>query len=134
MTKMTNAFKAIAFAAFGLAILVSANPASAASERVELAQGAAGGPRLAIKTVCQKDVTVFQVQNVGENWPAPAIVAVYAPGAGTVVIQRRVRMAANQTVTFRIPGETSGESALNVAVVGPWLATPVHGSDAVRCR
>lgn len=133
MTKITNAFKAIAFAAFALAILVSAKPASAA-ERVELAQASAGGPRLAIKTVCQKDVTVFQVQNVGENWPAPAIVAVYAPGLGTVVIQRRLRMAANQTVTFRIPSETSGESALNVAVVGPWLATPVHGSDAVRCR
>ena len=134
MTKITNAFKTIAFAAFALAILGSANPASAAAERIELAQAGAGGPRLAIKTVCQKDVTVFQVQNVGENWPAPAIVAVYAPGHGTVVIQRRLRMAANQTVTFRIPSETSGESALNVAVVGPWLATPVHGSDAVRCR
>lgn len=133
MTKIQTAIKTAAFAIFAMAVLFQAAPVKAAGEAVELAQGAAGGPRLAIKTACQNDVTVFQVQNVGESWPAPAIVAVYTVGQGTVVVQRRVRMTANQTVTFRIPAGAAVADSMNVAVVGPWLERPLQGSNTISC-
>ncbi|MEO5338260.1 MAG: hypothetical protein H7841_15410 [Magnetospirillum sp. WYHS-4] len=69
--------------------------------------GAAGAFQPEIETRCTTEGAIFRVVNRGALWPGQADFLVRL--GGNPVAERRLRMAAGQTVEFRVDGKASAE-------------------------
>lgn len=58
---------------------------------------------LDIQTFCHKDRAIFKIRNDGARWGAMGEFIVVSEGERQIISRRKMRLAADQVVTFRVP-------------------------------
>ena len=78
---------------------------------VELAQVAGIAAKLEIVGICELNEAIFQVTNVGGEWPEMGKFVVYRTDDDSMLSELRLRLAEEQTFAFKVnasPGESFG--------------------------
>lgn len=91
--------------------------------------------KVEINAHCLDDGTrVFEVTNIGAEWPKRAAVSIYEVERMKVVSKRVMRLAQNQRMTFRLP-KTYGDQKELVAWVQPtWMLRDFRYDAKLLCK
>ena len=77
-------------------------------------------PEVKVITRCEGKTTKFRITNLGQSWPGIATFLVARKTDGTVLSERRLRMAGGQTVSFNIQDTSKGHGLLELRIVPSW--------------
>ena len=114
----------------GLAPFVSA---LAAEGDPEIARLTPSESKIMVNGGCDKGRVFMRIQNVGDKWPSRGQLVVFDRNTNEEIVGRGLRLASNQTATFRLPTSfTHGN--LGVRVHGAWMDKPFSFDAAADCR
>jgi len=97
---------------------------------------------LNVSASCQDKDAVFTITNTGNRWLKPSEVRVYQVSSQTTVLRRRLLMAMNQSVTFKVKagqgavysGRNFGGEGVGIWVKPGWYERAFKYDATVNCQ
>jgi hypothetical protein len=119
-------FRSLAAAAT-LAALAGVGP-------VALAEAGTAPPiDLDFAAVCSEGSANFKMTNKGHAWPTAGNFNVYRVDGDRMVTQRRMRLAANQVVSFKVKATPGIPTALGLFVEPEWYSRDFRYDATLTC-
>jgi len=129
-----------AFSSAGLVgalfFLTSATPGLAAQvlAQMDIAVPPPSLLRLSITAACGDDGAVFKLVNRGQKWPRTGMLRLYYTDDNTLIGERRLRLADNQRVSFKVKHKIMDGRPVGVWVKPDWYQRAFNLDAAMTCK
>jgi len=97
-------------------------------------QAAINGLHIEIVSECVAGDAVFEVRNLGENWPASASIEVVRTADDRTVRKRDTNVAAGKTAQIIVPGIAESGAELAIRIDSDWARFTRSALAPVRCE
>ncbi|MDP6429116.1 MAG: hypothetical protein QGH73_12630 [Rhodospirillales bacterium] len=106
---------------------------SSAAKRMTVSQAVREHLDVEVSARCEKNTVVFQVTNLGEQWPRLGEINVYRVSQRALVSKRRIRLANSQQATFLVRDAGNDAGGFGIWLAPSWFDRGFRYDATIRC-